>query len=127
MTAALTRYRVMAYIVGVVLLILVAVAVPLKYVAGQPTLVATVGPIHGFLYIVYLIAAFDLSRRGRWPLIPTLIVLLAGTVPFLSFVVEHQVTARVRSGRPVRRLFGRAEDQPTSYSQRTDAASTPLR
>jgi integral membrane protein len=95
--AALARYRLMAYVVGVVLLLLVLVAMPVKYAGGQPALVSTVGPVHGFLYIVYLLAAFDLARRCGWPLGRTLVVLLAGTVPFLSFVVERRVTARLRS------------------------------
>lgn len=105
MQSALTRYRVIAYVVGVFLLILVLVAMPLKYLAGQPTAVAVVGPVHGFLYMVYLAAAFDLAVRARWPLGYTLLVLLAGTVPFLSFVAERSVTRRIRAatdGRPAR-------------------------
>lgn len=97
MNAALTRYRVMAYVVGVVLLVLVFVAVPVKYLAHNRTLVATVGPVHGLLYMVYLAAAFHLAVKCRWPLGRTLLVLLAGTVPFLSFAVERQVTRLVRA------------------------------
>jgi integral membrane protein len=82
----------MAYVVGVMLLVLVFVAMPLKYLADKPQLTATIGPIHGFLYIVYLVTAFDLARRSRWPLERTLLVLLAGAVPFLSFVMERKVT-----------------------------------
>ena len=63
MSSALTRYRVAAYVVGVVLLLLVLVAMPLKYLADSPGLVAVIGPIHGFLYIVYLVVTFDLSMR----------------------------------------------------------------
>lgn len=94
---ALTRYRIMAYVVGVGLLILVVVAVPLKYLADKSALVAVVGPIHGFLYVVYLLTALDLAVRCRWPLGRTALVLLAGTVPFLSFVAERRVTREVRA------------------------------
>ena len=92
MESALTRYRVMAYVTGVVLLILVFVAMPLKYAAGSPGAVAVVGPIHGFLYIVYVLVAADLARRGRWGLTTTVLLLIAGTVPFLSFVMERRVS-----------------------------------
>jgi len=92
MEAALTRFRVMAYIVGVLLLILVFVAVPLRYLADQPFLVSIVGPIHGFLYMVYLVTAFDLAVRARWPFVRTVLVLLAGTVPVMSFVAERKAT-----------------------------------
>ncbi len=97
MSASLTRYRVMAYTVGVGLVILVLIGMPLKYLAGSPAVVEVVGPLHGFLYLVYLMAALDLAIRRRWSLPRTAVVLLAGTVPFLSFVVEHQVTREVRA------------------------------
>jgi integral membrane protein len=96
MAAALTRFRVMAYIVGVFLLILVFVAMPLKYFADQPTLVAIVGPIHGFLYMVYLAAAFDLAVRAKWPFTRTVLVLLAGTIPVMSFIAERKATGWIR-------------------------------
>jgi integral membrane protein len=96
MTAALNRFRVLAYIVGVFLMILVCVAMPLKYFAGQPTLVAIVGPAHGLLYMVYLALSFDLAVRAKWPLLRTVLVLLAGTVPLMSFLAERKATAWVR-------------------------------
>jgi integral membrane protein len=99
--AALTRYRVMAYVVGTLLLVLVLVAMPLKYFADMPGPVAVVGTGHGFLYAVYLLTAFDLALRARWSAKGTVLVLLAGTVPFLSFVAERIVTRRTRAGERV--------------------------
>lgn len=96
MKAALTRYRVLAHVVGVALLLLALVAMPLKYLADEPTLVALVGPVHGFLYMAYLLATLDLAVRQRWSPGWTVGVMLAGTVPFLSFVVERRVTHQVR-------------------------------
>jgi integral membrane protein len=90
--AALTRYRAIAYLVGVVLIALVVVGMPLKYAADEPVVVETVGPAHGFLYMIYLVAVFDLGRRARWPLGRMLLVMLAGTVPFVSFYAERVVT-----------------------------------
>lgn len=97
MTAALTRFRVLAYVVGAFLLILVGVAMPLKYLGDSPTLVEIVGPIHGLLYMVYLAFAFDLAVRARWPFLRTVLVLLAGTVPGMSFVAERKAARWVRS------------------------------
>jgi integral membrane protein len=99
--AALTRYRVMAYVVGVMLVLLVLVAMPLKYLGDMPGPVAVIGTAHGFLYAVYLLAAFDLALRARWTALGTVLVLLAGTVPFLSFVAERRVTRRTRAGERV--------------------------
>jgi integral membrane protein len=100
MASALLRYRVIAWVVGVGLVILVLVGVPLKYAADQDAVVAVVGPVHGFLYIGYLLATLDLAVRGRWPVRRTVLVMLAGTVPFLSFVAERVVTRLVRAGSP---------------------------
>ena len=46
---------------------------------------------HGYLYMVYLVTAFLLAYRLRWSLTRTLLLLLAGTVPFMSFVAERAV------------------------------------
>jgi integral membrane protein len=90
--AALTRYRVIAYVVGVVLILLVMVGMPLKYIWDEPIVVETVGTSHGFLYMVYLVAAFDLARRANWPLKRMILMMLAGTIPFVSFKAERVVT-----------------------------------
>jgi integral membrane protein len=95
MRAALLRYRVMAYVVGVGLLILVLVGVPLQYGADIPGVAAVVGPIHGFLYIVYLATAFDLARRARLTLLQVAAMVGAGFLPFLAFVVERKMTRKV--------------------------------
>ena len=101
-------YRVLAMIVGVLLTILVFVAVPLKYFPADGTslqqfgdqLTSIVGVAHGWIYMVYLVVSFALSRRMRWPLPFTILVLLAGLIPILIFWVEHQVTLRVRREHP---------------------------
>ncbi len=99
MSAALTRYRVMAYVVGTGLLVLVLVGVPLQYGAGRPGVVSVVGPIHGFLYIIYLITAFDLARRARFTLWQMAGMIGAGLVPFLAFFVERRVTRKLEEDR----------------------------
>jgi integral membrane protein len=91
MNAAHTRYRVAAYVVGVMLLVLVLVAMPIKYFGHDSTPVQIIGPIHGWLFAIYLVITFDLARRTDWPLKRTLGVMIAGTVPFLSFIVERKV------------------------------------
>ncbi|GII53402.1 membrane protein [Planotetraspora thailandica] len=93
--SALKFYRVMAYIVGVMLLLL-CVAMVVKYGFDNDTMVAIVGPIHGFLYMIYLAGALNLGLKTRWPIGYLLLVLLAGTIPLLSFVMERSVRDRVR-------------------------------
>ncbi len=97
MQSALRRYRVIAYVVGVLLLVLVCVAMPLKYLGDQPALVATVGPLHGFCYMVYLVLAFDLGRRANWGLGRMFLFLVAGTIPVMSFLAERRATRLVNA------------------------------
>jgi integral membrane protein len=91
--AAVLRYRVMAYMTGVVLVILCFVGIPLQ-VAGYPAVANDVGVLHGILYIIYLVFAWMLARRLQLATKPTVIMLLAGTIPIMTFVVERWVTRR---------------------------------
>ena len=93
MKAAVLRYRVMAYVTGVVLVILCFVGIPLQ-VAGYPAVANDVGVLHGILYIIYLVFAWMLARRLQLATKPTVIMLLAGTIPIMTFVVERWVTRR---------------------------------
>lgn len=87
---ALLRYRVVAYVVGVMLLLLVG-GMLLKYVFHviESTSILAIG--HGWLYMIYVLLALDLCFRMRWSFSRILFVVLAGTIPFLSFVAEHKV------------------------------------
>ena len=94
MNGALIRYRVMAWVVGVMLLLVVA-ATLVKYVGDDPQWIERVGPVHGFLYVVYLVVTIDLAFRARWSAMKTVGVCLAGTIPFLSFVAERRISQQV--------------------------------
>ena len=105
MKNALLRYRVMANVVGVLLIVLVLVGVPLKYLTPDGTgpqhtgewITTYLGVAHGWLYMIFLVTAFVLSRRARWDLAFTITTLVCGTVPILSFWAEHRATARVHA------------------------------
>jgi integral membrane protein len=99
--SSLTVYRVLAWAVGILLIILMFVAVPLQVFGHNDTMVSIVGVCHGFLYMGFLVSLLNLALRVRWLSRGwgwgrTLVVALAGTIPFLSFVAEHWVTKNVR-------------------------------
>jgi integral membrane protein len=93
---ALGRYKLMAYIVGSGLIILVFIGIPLQAWAGAPQVARYVGVAHGFLYIAYLMAALDLARRARFTLLQMAAMVGAGFLPFLAFIIERRVERRVR-------------------------------
>jgi integral membrane protein len=97
MRNALLRYRVMAYVVGTLLVVLTCVGLPLKYLYGDDTVVLWTAIPHGWLYMALLITAFDLGRRARWSWGRLILIALAGTVPFLSFVAERSATKDVQA------------------------------
>ncbi len=92
--SALARYRVAALVVGFALIVL-CIAMVLRYGFGQHWAVAVWGPIHGMLYVGYVLLAFDLAYKDRWSLTGTLGVLLAGVIPGVSFVAERIVHRKV--------------------------------
>lgn len=100
---ALLAYRVIAYVVGVLLVVLMLVAMPLKYFGGDQwgplgsTMTMYIGIAHGWLYMALLIAAYNLGRLVKWPWVRLLLIALGGTVPFMSFVAEHFATKDVRA------------------------------
>jgi len=96
LATAVRRYRIMAYVTGVVLIILCFVGIPLQVFAHNEFVVNYVGTMHGILYIIYLAAAYLMTRQVGLKLASpqTVIVLLAGTIPVLTFVVERWVTHR---------------------------------
>jgi integral membrane protein len=101
----LVRYRILAYTTAVFLLVLVFVAIPIQIWGHNDTMVAIVGQIHGFLYIVYLVVAFEITVKLRIPLVKMVLVLLAGTIPFGAFVAERKITQaweqrRLATGKP---------------------------
>ena len=91
---AVRAYRVMAYVTGVMLMILCFVCMPLRYFAHTPGPAEVVGAFHGVLYMIYIVIAFAMTRLVRMKVASagTIIVLAAGTIPVLTFVVERWVT-----------------------------------
>lgn len=112
MKAALTPYRIMASIVGVLLIVLCLIGLPLHYgYVVFPDLLPEggtawqwgadiskyLGVAHGWLYMIFLIVAFILSRKANWDLRFTAVTLICGTVPILSFWAEQRATRQVRA------------------------------
>ncbi|MGI3780660.1 MAG: DUF3817 domain-containing protein [Janthinobacterium lividum] len=97
MRNALTRYRVMAYVVGVLLIVLVCVGLPLKYIGHDDSVVNVVGVAHGWLYMVLIITAIDLGRRARWSIWAVLGIAVSGLIPFVTFVAEHRATKDIKA------------------------------
>lgn len=107
LTTAMGRYRLMANVVGVLLLVLV-VAMVLRHGFDIAAPAKMIGPLHGFLYIVYLVTVFQLALeirklfdRGSSWLATVAAMVMGGWVPGLAFYVEHR-TVRLVAERSAR-------------------------
>ena len=76
-------------------MLLVFVAMPMKYLGHNDGPVKVLGPGHGFLFMIYLVATLDLGIRLDWAWSKLGLRMLAGTVPFATFVVERRVHEEV--------------------------------
>ncbi len=95
-------YRVLALLVGVLLAFCSLVALPLRYLPAEGSSLQQFGEsasilwaVHGWVFIAYVAVAFVLARRAGWSVAFTLLVLVAGLVPLLIFVVERIVARRL--------------------------------
>ncbi len=115
MKALLTAYKVLATVVGISIVTLVVIGIPLKYVhALWPSVLPVgsslqklgadinlyLGTAHGFIYMAFVLVALILAQRSRWPVVFTLVTLLCGTIPFLSFWAENRAIRRVEREHP---------------------------
>jgi len=88
-------YRVMAFVVGTLTVVVILVAWPLKELAHNDTLRPVV-MVHGFLFMGYVAVVFLLGARLGWRWLTLGLRMAAGFVPFATFIVERQVAAEVK-------------------------------
>jgi integral membrane protein len=89
------RLRILGFLEGISLIMLVFVAVPMKYLAGQPSLVKLIGPIHGLLFTFFVITTLSVATTYRWKFSQTSWkVLLACIIPFGTFYIDKHILSR---------------------------------
>ncbi|MEZ0483386.1 DUF3817 domain-containing protein [Fibrella aquatica] len=90
------RLRQVGFAEGVSFLILVFVGVPLKRIGGHPEVVEIVGPIHGLLFVAYVLIVIQAQTEYKWPLGKTLLALLASVIPGGTFYADHKIFRHLR-------------------------------
>lgn len=86
------RLRLLGFLEGISLLLLVFIGMPLKYFLGQPLLVEVIGPIHGVLFILFVVNTLQVGIEYRWKFFQTTWkVLLACIIPFGTFYVDAKI------------------------------------
>ncbi len=88
---SLGRLRLIGFAEGISLILLMFVAMPLKYAMGMPQAVEIVGMAHGILFILYVLAAIQVSIDYSWNARKVIITLLASIFPFGTFYADAKI------------------------------------
>ncbi len=86
----LSRFRTVALMEGVSFLLLLFIAMPLKYLANIPEPVKYLGWMHGLLFVLYIIFLLELWVAVKWPFKKVVIAFLASLIPFGTFILEKK-------------------------------------
>jgi integral membrane protein len=87
----LGRLRIVAFLEGVSFLILLFIAMPMKYLMGMPMMVRQVGMAHGVLFLIYLVAVLHVMIDRKWSIWKGTVAVLASFVPFGTFVLDAKM------------------------------------
>jgi integral membrane protein len=91
----LSRLRFIGLLEGCTLLILVVIAVPLRHLAGFPIATRIIGPIHGLVFILYLVALIDCISAGAWTSREITRGAIACLIPFGTFLNDGLIKRKI--------------------------------
>ena len=83
-------FRFIAFLEGVSYILLLFIAVPIKYLLNDPTYVKLLGMPHGILFIVYIIFSVSGKNKFKWSYFEFFIVTAASLIPFGTFYVDKK-------------------------------------
>jgi len=87
----LKRFRVISIAEGISMVVLLFIAMPLKYGFDLPAMVKYTGWIHGILFMVYVLTLFPTSRSLKWSFYTTFLALIASILPFGPFLFDRKL------------------------------------
>src|SRR5688500_13485413 len=85
------RLRMIGILEGISMLVLLLIAMPLKYFADQPDAVKITGWIHGLLFVVFIAAVLYVYIERKWPFKKLVYAVIAAFLPFGTFVFDAQL------------------------------------
>lgn len=97
--SVLGRFKVVGYLEGISFLLLLLVAMPLKYAAGIDQAVSIVGMAHGVLFVMYILAAFHAFIALKWGIKKLFWAMVASVLPLGTFIFESHLKKEMQAGR----------------------------
>ena len=95
LTQPIGRLRLVGMLEGLSFLVLLFIAMPLKYIWNDPAWVPPVGQIHGFLFVLFGFTLYDAMKHQQWTIRQAMVPFLAALIPFGPFIVDR----RLKEGR----------------------------
>jgi len=92
----LNRFRIVSITEGISMIVLVFIAMPLKWIFELPTMVTYVGWVHGVLFIAYILILFPTSRKLRWSFVRAVFALAAAILPFGPFLFDRKLKKEIK-------------------------------
>ena len=90
-----TLFRYISVLEGVSLLVLLGIAMPLKYIFELPMMVKIVGMFHGVLFVAYVLFALLFTKRAKWTLLELTWIVLLSVIPFGTFYADAKYLKRL--------------------------------
>src|SRR5690606_12196913 len=87
----LKRFRIISLVEGISMIVLLFIAMPLKYGFDMPLMVKYVGWIHGILFMLYIVILIPTSRKLGWTFLKTFMGLVASVLPFGPFLFDRKL------------------------------------
>lgn len=85
------RFRWISLLEGISFLVLLLIAMPLKYMWDYPLAVKYVGWAHGILFIIYIYTVFPTAQKLKWKFARTFFALIASVLPFGPFIFDRNL------------------------------------
>jgi len=95
--SAIGRFRLAAISEGISFIVLLFIAMPLKYFAGLPEAVKYIGWVHGLLFVLYVLALITVKMNLNWGFKKTVIAFLASLLPFGTFILDKSLQKEEKS------------------------------
>ncbi|UOY92952.1 DUF3817 domain-containing protein [Ectobacillus sp. JY-23] len=91
LTSAVGRLRIIGFIEGISYLLLLGIAMPLKYLADIPMAVTIVGALHGLLFVLFILALLHVMLIHRWSILKGFMAFVSSIIPFGTFYLDAQL------------------------------------
>jgi integral membrane protein len=91
LSSAIGRLRVTGFLEGLSFLLLLGIAMPLKYALGMPQFVRIIGMAHGVLFILFITFSIHATLVYKWPFYKMILLWIASVLPFGTFYADYKL------------------------------------